>query len=105
RRQAMSERELHDPTLPDPDAPPSEEEVTASEALRRALEDAQAPSTPESELARALLAAHAPSALDEDAHRAMVDHALDCHEAHVRKRARRGQVIRVTFGGAGALAM
>ena len=56
----------------DPDAPPTEEELRAAEALRGALEGQPGPS-PDVELARALRAAWAPDHLDEGEHAAMLD--------------------------------
>jgi hypothetical protein len=64
------------PVVPDPDAPASEEEIAESERLRRELEDPR--STHEDVLlARALGSAIDPKPLDDDAHRALLDRALE----------------------------
>ncbi len=93
----------HEPDAPD--TPPSEEEVAASDALRRALEDRDAPESAESQLARSLRAVHAPHPIDDAVHREIVDRAL--REAAGRRAgtASRGRVIRVVFGGAAALSL
>jgi hypothetical protein len=102
----MGDEDLRDSGAPDADAPPSEEEVAASDALRRALEDPDAPETAESDLARALRAAHAPRPIDEASHRAIVERALTAPGAErARQAGRGGRVIRVVFGGAAALAL
>jgi hypothetical protein len=86
-----------EPSVSDPDAPPSEEELAESARLREALED---PSKPHegADFARALALAHEPRPLDPDAHRDIVSRAV------VGTR-RRGRVIRVAFGAATALAL
>lgn len=84
--------DLHD----DPDAPPSEEELTASARLRDALEDPSKPS-PEADLARALALAHSPRDIDPKEHKAIVDRAI-IEGARRAKKQQRGVVIRVTFG-------
>jgi hypothetical protein len=82
----------------DPDAPPSEEEVAASDALRRALEDPSLPNEA-ADLARAASLAHAPRPIDPEAHRRIVETAL------ARKAPRGGRVIRVSFAAGAALAL
>ena len=87
--------DLHD----DPDAPPSEEELTASARLRDALED---PShalgqNAEADLARALALAHAPRDIDPKEHKAIVERAI-VEGTRRAKKQQRGVVIRVTFG-------
>ncbi len=93
----------HPPDLldsqPHPDAPASEEELTASARLRDALED---PSpvlgrSPEADLARSLALSHAPRDIDPKEHRAIVDRAI-VEGARRAKKRQRGVVIRVTFG-------
>lgn len=93
----------HPPDLlespPHPDAPPSEEELTASARLRDALED---PSpvlgrSPDADLARALALAHAPRDIDPNEHRAIVERAI-VEGTRRRRKQQRGVVIRVTFG-------
>ena len=84
--------DLHD----DPDAPASEEELTASARLRDALEDPSKPSS-DAELARSLALSHAPRDIDPKEHRAIVDRAI-VEGARRAKRQQRGVVIRVTFG-------
>src|SRR5262245_32520941 len=61
-----------DPKHPDPDAPPTEEEVAASKRLRDALED---PSIdhPDAVLARSLQAAWDPSKLGAEEHADIID--------------------------------
>jgi hypothetical protein len=63
----------------DPDAPPSAEEIAASQRLRDALEDPSVPNE-QADLARSLRAAWSPSALDDDAHGAIVDETLSPEE-------------------------
>jgi hypothetical protein len=90
------------PQVPDPDAPPSEEELVEANKLRDALHrsaSAQADAGDDAELAQALSAAWSPGHLGVDAHRALVDRALASHAAR-RRRAR--VVVRASFG-AGAL--
>jgi hypothetical protein len=82
----------------DPDAPPSEEEVAASDALRRALEDPNIPNEA-ADLARAASLAHAPRPIDPKEHRRIVETAL------ARKAPRGGRVIRISFVAGAALAV
>jgi len=82
----------------DPDGPPSQDEIAASEALRRALEDPEVPNGL-ADLARAAALAHAPRAIDPFTHRRIVDGAL------ARRRPRGGRVIRVSFGIGAGLAL
>lgn len=85
--------------LDDPDAPASEEELRAAEALRAALEEPTT-SHEDADLARALALSHAPRELPADDHRAILERALDARDAKPR-----GRVIRVVFGAAAALSM
>lgn len=81
--------------LEDPLAAPTEEEIAESERLRLALEgDGQHPSA---ELARALRAAAAPDQLRDGKTAEIVEDALS-----TSPRIRRGNVIFVSFGAAGA---
>lgn len=83
--------------LEDPLAPPTEEELVASERLRRALEgdghDADA------ELARALRHAGSPKPLDQVTAERMLQKSLG-----QPARAKRGNVVYVTFGAVSAIA-
>lgn len=91
------------PVLDDPDAPPTDEEVALAAELRAAL-DGQAASTnagADARLLRALALAHEPRPIDDAEHRALVDRAV----ATKRTPARRSNVVRVTFGLAGAVAI
>jgi hypothetical protein len=81
--------------LDDPDAPPTEEELAAAEALARALDDA---GSPEAAFAEALRAAHDPQDLPADRLDALVERALDAELPR-----QRGRVIRVAFGAAAAV--
>ncbi len=83
--------------LDDPDAPPSEEEKIASARLRDALGDPKIPNA-DAELARALSLADEPRPLAEEEHRAIVERSLATAKP-------RGQVIRVAFGVATAVAL
>ncbi|WP_394838525.1 hypothetical protein LVJ94_16615 [Pendulispora rubella] len=83
------------PIMDDPDAPPSEEELRAAEALRVALED-PALAHDDAEFARALALAHAPRELAPDEHQALLERAL----APAGPRKRGGIVVRVAFGAA-----
>jgi hypothetical protein len=71
---------------PEPDAPPSAEEVAAAEALRDALGSA-APNDA-ADFARAVSLAHAPRALDADEHRAIVERAIAARGGRKTGRAR-----------------
>jgi hypothetical protein len=83
----------------DPDAPPSEEEIAQSDALRRALDDPSIPNEA-ADLARAASLAHAPRPIDRAEHRRIVDSALGRRPA-----SRGGLLIRVSFGAGAALAL
>jgi hypothetical protein len=69
--------------IPDPDAPPSAEEVAAAEKLRDAL--GSGGPHPAAEFARAVSLAHAPRAIGETEHRAVV--AEGVRRGDVRSRA------------------
>jgi hypothetical protein len=84
--------------VPDPDAPPSEEELAEANKLRDALAN-PAGAHADAELARALSAAWSPRDLAPGDHRALLDRALAGHAS----RSRRARVVRISFG-AGALA-
>ena len=86
------------PHMPDPDAPPTEEELVEALKLRDALAS-PAPAEGDAELARAVSAAWSPGNLSPDEHRALVDRALAGHAA---RRRRSSVVVRASFG-AGAL--
>jgi hypothetical protein len=94
---------MSDPRRPidDPDAPPSEEELAASSALREALDDHQAEG-PEVELARSLRSAWSPRDLAPAQHAAIVKEALSRQDAVRRRRA---TVVRVSFGAGAVLAL
>lgn len=93
----MAER----PPVLDPDAPPSEEELTEATQLRDALED-PASTHSDAELARALSAAWSPSDLRSNDQRTLVDRALARH-AERRRRAR--VVVRASFGAGTLVAL
>jgi hypothetical protein len=83
----------------DPGAPPSEEEIAQSDALRRALEDPRIPNEA-ADLARAASLAHAPRPIDPTEHRRIIEAAL------ARKpKSRGGVLIRISFGAGAALAL
>ncbi len=84
------------PETPDPDAPPSEEELARAKELRDALESS-APAGGGAELARALSAAWSPKDLSAEARRALVKRALAAPTLQRRRR-----VMRASFA-AGAL--
>jgi hypothetical protein len=86
------------PVLPDPDAPPSEEELAEAKKLRDSLENPAA-AHGDAELARALSAAWSPRDLSPGEHRALLDRALAGHAS----RRRGGLVVYASFA-AGALA-
>jgi hypothetical protein len=94
---------MSDPRRPidDPDAPPSEEELAASSALRDALDDPSAKGA-EVELARSLRSAWSPRDIDPAQHAAIVKEALARHEATRRRRA---TVVRVSFGASAVVAL
>ena len=73
---ADDKREFHD----DPDAPPSAEELAASERLREALED-RSSSHADAELARSLKHAVAPRALEAATHRKILDRTVPSSRA------------------------
>jgi hypothetical protein len=92
--------------MPDPDAPPSEEELAAANKLRDALErpaaakgDSGGAGGGDAELAQALSAAWSPRPLGAEEQRALLERALAGH-AERDRRAR--VVVRASFG-AGAL--
>jgi hypothetical protein len=93
---------------PDPDAPPSEEEVREGEALRQALENPSLPS-PAAELARAAALAHSPRPIDTTEHQAIVERALRGaplgSSGGVSAKRRSSVVVRVSFGVGAALAL
>jgi hypothetical protein len=86
-----------DPIVPDPDAPPSAEELAESARLREALED-PSKSHEAADFARALSLAHEPRAIDPAAHGEIVA----CAVRAVRPR---GRVVRVAFVATAALAL
>jgi len=94
---------MSDPRRPidDPDAPPSEEELAASSALRDALDDPSATGA-EVELARSLRSAWSPRDIDPARHAAIVKEALARHDAIRRRRA---TVVRVSFGASAVVAL
>jgi len=71
KREPSATREASVPDI-DPDAPPSADEVAASECLRDALADPSVPNH-DAELARSLRAAFAPAAIAAAAHDDIVD--------------------------------
>jgi hypothetical protein len=75
------------------DAEPTEQEAREAAELREALANPGLVNE-DAALLRALALADAPRPLGEDAHRAILDHAL---QAHARKR-RPGRVIHIAFG-------
>jgi hypothetical protein len=85
---------------PDPDAPPSEEEVRESERLRQALDDPSKESL-DAELLRAVKNAAAPLPLTPKDLAASVERAL----ARVERERSRAVVVRVVFGAGAALAI
>lgn len=85
---------------PDPDAPPSEEEVRESERLRQALDDPSKENL-DAELLRAVKNAAAPAPLQPKDIDASIEQALGRAE---RERSR-GVVVRVVFGAGAALAI
>ena len=64
----------------DPDAPPSAEEIAASERLREALEDRSA-AHPDAELARALKHAVSPRAIESATHKKILDRTVPATRA------------------------
>jgi len=96
----MSPRDPQNPRddTPDPEAPPTEEELVAAEALRRAFDrDRGRPGNARAdwELVLAVRAAASPAAISTAKHRRIVDAALE--------RKARGKVIRVAFGAVASL--
>src|SRR5882724_8758468 len=86
------------PSMPDPDAPPTEAELEAAASLRRALEDpspARAGGA-DGELAEAIRSAAAPKPLSDKRLRTIVDASLSKRTG--------GKVIYVAFGGVASLA-
>jgi hypothetical protein len=82
------------------DPSPTEEELAESARLRDALADPSVKNE-DADLLRSIALSHEPRALEEDAHRAIVERAVDT----MAKRPR-GRVIRVAFGSAaGTLAL
>lgn len=94
----MAERNSVPVSVPDPDAPPTEEELAEASRLRDALEDPAA-AHEDADLARALAAAWSPGTIAPEEHRVLADRALAVHA----KRRRGRTVVRVSFG-VGALA-
>jgi hypothetical protein len=86
----------------EPDAPPSEEEMVASDALRRALENPSLPNEA-AELARAVSLAHRPRPLDAALHAELLENALRGAEKLPGRKG--GKVVRVFFGVSAALAV
>jgi cytochrome c-type biogenesis protein CcmH/NrfG len=86
--------------LDDPDAPASEEEKIASARLRDALADPRIANV-DAELARALSLANEPRELAEAENRQIAARVLEA----AKPQARRGVVVRVTFGVAAAVAL
>src|SRR5580704_17406867 len=84
----------------DPDAPPSEDESRQAQELRAALEDPHRTSEL-AELARSLSSSWEPRDLSPEQHRAHIDRALSLAGG----RARRGRLIRVSFGAGAMLAL
>jgi hypothetical protein len=84
--------------VPDPDAPPSEEELRAASHLRNVLERGEtgAPESPDGELVQSIRAATSPSPLAQEDHRRILDAALSSKP--------RGKVIYLAFGGLASLA-
>src|SRR5260221_14681438 len=82
--------------VPDPDAPPSEDELRAASLLRNALEAGEtgAPESPW-ELVQAIRAASSPSPLAQEHHRRILDMALSSKP--------KGKVIYLAFGGVTSL--
>jgi len=96
----MSPRDSQTPpddTL-DPEAPPTEEELAAAEALRRAFDRGRAEpgnARADWDLVEAVRAAASPAAISRAKHRRIVDASLE--------RKARGKVIGVAFGGVASL--
>jgi hypothetical protein len=82
-----------------PDAPPSEAEIAAAAALRRALERGapDAPGDADWEMLQAIRAGANPAALSDERHRVVLARALSADRP-------RGKVIYFAFGGVGTLA-
>jgi hypothetical protein len=112
----MSPTDRRKPTgaEPDPDDPPSAEEIRAAEGLRRALENE--PATGDDaralrELARAVRAAASPESLSPTRHRQLLDRALavaapKAEENVVAMRRRKSKIAYLTWGAtASALAV
>jgi len=94
---------MSDPRRPidDPDAPPSEEELAASSALRDALDDPSATGA-EVELARSLRSAWSPRDLAPEQHADLVKEAVARRDTVRRRRA---TVVRVSFGASAVVAL
>ena len=95
-------RDEERPSAPDPDAPPSAEELAQAEALRGALADPSRPSA-SADFARAISLAHAPRPLGAEAHRAIVEQGIARGEA--RRRRARSRWGRASMAIAGGVAM
>jgi hypothetical protein len=99
---AKKPRETHD--SPDPDSPPSAQEVAEAEALREALESSA--TNDAADFARAVSLAHAPRPLATAEHQAILERALArgeaLRESAQRRRGRARSVVAV--GGGLALA-
>jgi hypothetical protein len=85
--------------IPDPDAPPSAEEVRAAEALREALGSA-APNEA-ADFARAVSLAHAPRSIGEAEHRVVVAEGIrrgDARRTNARRRTQTWTRVGVASG-------
>jgi hypothetical protein len=104
---------------PDPDAPPSEDELRAAETLRRVLEGQQGArgqgdgdALRARELVQSIRAAVSPGSLSRERHRAILDRALGADvardprpalERRGRERAPRSKVAYLALGGAASV--
>lgn len=88
--------------IPDPDAPPSAEEVAAAEKLRDAL-GSGAPH-PAADFARAISLAHAPRSIGEAEHRAIVADGVRRGDIRSRASVRRRTRTWIAVGSSLALA-
>ena len=84
--------------VPDPDAPPTEEELHAASRLRNALERGEpgAKESPDWELIQSIRAASSPAPLAQEHHRRILDASLSSKP--------KGKVIYLAFGGVASLA-
>jgi hypothetical protein len=97
--------------LPDPDAPPTNEELEAAERLRLHLEGGSG--AEHADLVEAIRAAHAPDDLDEARHDALVARALlqmpsaksNVVDLASARGGRRGKMLYGAFGAVSALAL